>query len=111
MLVLLVGCSGGEPGTPEPSTADAPSAADAMGSSDDRGGALPEGAIRVGDDLHQVPIGVDAGGCPIYRLHSTRGAVVQAIFYRTASGAFTMDRKAAACPGPAGDDPAPPSGD
>ncbi len=58
---------------------------------------VPEGAIKVGDDLYQVPVGTDAGGCMQYRMFSQTKAVVAAIFYRAPSGEFTMDRSRADC--------------
>jgi hypothetical protein len=66
---------------------------------------VPPGAIAVGDDLYQVPIGDDEDGCPMFRLFSPTRMVVQAIFWRTPEGEFTMDRSEAACP-PPGESPA-----
>ncbi|MGH6896132.1 MAG: hypothetical protein ACREJ5_06255 [Geminicoccaceae bacterium] len=58
---------------------------------------LPPGAIEVGEDLYQVPIGEDENGCTMYRLHSRRMLVAQAISYRDARGGFTTDRREADC--------------
>ena len=60
-------------------------------------GALPAGAIEVGQDLYQVPIGRDADGCAIYRLYSPTRMVSQAISYRSRAGGFTIDRQEADC--------------
>ena len=59
---------------------------------------IPAGAIRVGQDLYQVPIGRDADGCAIYRLYSPTRLVSQAISYRSRDGGFTIDRQKADCP-------------
>jgi len=61
--------------------------------------ALPAGAIAVGPDLYQVPIGTDAEGCQMYRLHSPGRMVTQAIAWRRPDGSFTLDRREAACAG------------
>ena len=63
----------------------------------------PPGAIQIGDQLYQVPIGADDDGCPRYRLYSPTRLVAQAIYYRNAVGGFTLDRRQAACPGGAPD--------
>lgn len=60
---------------------------------------LPAGAIEVGPDLYQVPVGAD-DGCPMFRLHSPRGLVPQVISYRAVGGGFTTDRSEADCPPP-----------
>jgi hypothetical protein len=59
--------------------------------------ALPAGAIAVGPDLYQVPIGTDAEGCRMYRLHSPGRMVTQAIAWRRPDGSFTLDRREADC--------------
>ena len=64
----------------------------------------PPGAIRVGRDLYQVPIGADADGCQMYRLYSPTLLVTEAISYRSRAGGFTVDKRAAVC------DPAPSAG-
>lgn len=64
---------------------------------------LPAGAIQVGEDLYQVPIGTDDDGCPMFRLHSPTRMVAQAIYYRDATGGFTMNREDAACGSPTAD--------
>ena len=58
---------------------------------------VPAGAIAVGPDLFQVPIGTDAEGCPMYRLHAPGRMVTQAIAWRRPDGSFTLDRREAAC--------------
>ena len=64
---------------------------------------VPSGAIKVGDQLYQVPIGADDDGCPRYRLYSPTRLVAQAIYYRDQAGGFTSDGRQAACPGGARD--------
>jgi hypothetical protein len=59
----------------------------------------PRGAIEVGEDLYQVPIGTDDDGCPMFRMYSPTRLVAQAIYYRDAAGGFTMSRQEAACTG------------
>ena len=61
--------------------------------------ALPPGAIKIDDQLYQVPIGADDDGCARYRLHSPTKLVAQAIYYRDPAGGFTPDRRQAACSG------------
>jgi hypothetical protein len=63
----------------------------------------PPGAIPIGDQLYQVPIGADDDGCPRYRLYSPTRLVAQAIYYRDSAGGFTPDRHQAACVGGAPD--------
>jgi hypothetical protein len=58
---------------------------------------IPHGAIEVGEDLYQIPIGTDADGCPMFRMHSPAKLVAQAIYYRDAAGGFTMSKEEAAC--------------
>jgi hypothetical protein len=58
---------------------------------------VPPGAIPIGDQLYQVPIGADDDGCPRYRLYSPTKLVAQAIYYRDPAGGFTPDRRRAAC--------------
>ena len=58
---------------------------------------IPAGAIEVGQDLYQVPIGRDADGCAMYRLYSPTRMVSQAISYRSRDGGFTIDRQEADC--------------
>ncbi|MDF2780786.1 MAG: hypothetical protein K0S96_590, partial [Geminicoccaceae bacterium] len=77
---------------------DAPAAAP-HGGANPVAGALPAGAVQVGPDLYQVPVGADADGCPIFRLYSPTRLVSQGIAYRSRDGGFTADRRAAACPG------------
>lgn len=60
---------------------------------------IPAGAIEVGQDLYQVPIGRDADGCALYRLYSPTRMVSQAISYRRRDGSFTIDRREAGCQG------------
>ena len=61
--------------------------------------ALPPGAIKIDDQLYQVPIGADDDGCARYRLYSPTKVVAQAIYYRDPAGGFTPDRRRAACSG------------
>lgn len=58
---------------------------------------VPEGAIKIGDDTYQVPIGKDSDGCDRYRMFSQSKAVVAAIFYRDKDGNFTMDKSKVNC--------------
>jgi hypothetical protein len=90
--VLAQGC--GSPQAPVTGAEPAGAEADAPG--------LPPGAIRVGEDLYQVPVGEDETGCTMYRLHSQSLLVAQVISYRGAAGGFTTDRRKADCttPGP-----------
>jgi hypothetical protein len=60
-------------------------------------GEIPPGAIPIGGDLYQVPIGADDAGCPRYRLYSPTRLVAQVIYYRDRAGGFTTDRQQAAC--------------
>jgi hypothetical protein len=60
---------------------------------------VPPGAIQIGDQLYQVPIGADDDGCARYRLYSPAKLVAQAIYYRDPAGGFTPDRRRAACAG------------
>ena len=78
LVVALAGCATPPPAGPAPA-------------------ALPAGAVAVGPDLYQVPIGADAEGCPMYRLHSPTRMVTQAIAWRRPDGSFTLDRREAAC--------------
>jgi hypothetical protein len=85
--VLAQGC--GSPQAPVTQAEAAKAEADAPG--------LPPGAIRVGEDLYQVPLGEDEEGCTMYRLHSRSLLVAQVISYRLPAGGFTTDRRAADC--------------
>ncbi len=58
---------------------------------------LPPGAVPLGRDLYQVPIGADADGCQMYRLYSPTLMVAEVISYRSRDGGFTIDRRAAVC--------------
>ena len=60
---------------------------------------IPEGAIKIGDDIYQVPIGKDSDGCDTYRMFSQHKGVVAAIFYRAEDGTFTMDKSKVTCSG------------
>jgi hypothetical protein len=60
---------------------------------------LPAGAVAVGPDLYQVPIGEDSSGCTMYRLYSPGRLVSQGIAWRSRGGGFTSDRSAADCAG------------
>jgi hypothetical protein len=89
LLGSLAGC------TPPPAPPPSGSAAAGAASSGER--ALPQGAIAVGPDLYQVPIGTDAAGCQMYRLHAPGRMATQAIAWRRPDGSFTLDRREAAC--------------
>jgi hypothetical protein len=58
----------------------------------------PVGAIKIDEDLYQVPVGPDQGGCMQYTLWSRERAVVAVIWYRDREGGFTTDRAKADCP-------------
>lgn len=58
---------------------------------------VPPGAIPLGDELYQVPLGADHDGCPRYRLYSPTRLVAQVIYYRGLAGGFTTDRQQADC--------------
>ena len=94
LLGDLAGCTPPPPPAPPGPAATGPAATDSATTVDR---ALPAGAIAVGPDLYQVPIGADAEGCPMYRLHSPTRMVAQAIAWRRADGSFTLDRREAAC--------------
>lgn len=79
LLMLLVACNGG--GAPAKNLPPG----------------VPKGAIHVEGDLYMVPLGKKDGNCPMYRAHSTKGAAVMAIFYRTAEGKFVMDKSNVDC--------------
>ena len=64
---------------------------------------VPLGAIPIGDELYQVPIGADDDGCPRYRLYSPTRLVAQVIYYRNPAGGFTTDRQQADCASGASD--------
>ncbi len=57
--------------------------------------APPPGAIRVGEDLYQVPLGKDADGYPRFTLWSRTRAVITVIWYPDGEGGFTTDRSRA----------------
>jgi hypothetical protein len=64
---------------------------------DQEGPHLPLGAIRVGEELYQIPIDADDDGCPRFRMYSPTKLVTQAIYYRDAVGGFTASKEEAAC--------------
>jgi hypothetical protein len=64
---------------------------------DEAASEVPPGAIPIGHELYQVPIGADDDGCPRYRLYSPTRLVAQVIYYRDAGGGFTTDRRQADC--------------
>lgn len=64
---------------------------------DQAAGDVPGGAIRVGEQLYQVPIGADDDGCPMFRMYSPTKLVPQVIYYRDAAGGFTASKQEAAC--------------
>lgn len=61
------------------------------------GNSIPSDAIPVGKDQYMVPIGNDGTKCQMYRMYSPSHAVVAAIFFKTASGSFVIDRAKADC--------------
>jgi hypothetical protein len=67
------------------------------GAGQERRSGVPPGAIEVGDQLYQVPIGHGDDGCPMYRLYSPSRLVSQVISYRAVGGGFTTDRRRADC--------------
>ena len=100
VLAIIGGLAGCAPPTlplPVPTATGSPSAADQKPPASTAGEALPAGAIAVGPDLYQVPIGEDAAGCVMYRLYSPTAMVAQAIAWRRPDGSFTLDRREAAC--------------
>jgi hypothetical protein len=78
--------------------ADSPGARSTSGGIADTAAGIPAGAIPIGDELYQVPIGADDDGCPRYRLYSPTRLVAQVIYYRDPAGGFTTQRQNAACP-------------
>lgn len=85
-------------------TVQAPAAGSTSGVAADRMAAdLPGGAIPVGEQLYQVPIGEDDDGCPMFRLYSPTELVPQVIYYRDVAGGFTTDKQEADCAGRAPD--------
>ena len=98
---LVVGCwlCGTLGSCTRPHDSGAPQRADRTGAASSAPSAaeIPAGAIEVGPDLYQVPIGRDADGCAMYRLYSPTRMVSQAIFYRGRDGGFTIDRQEADC--------------
>ena len=65
---------------------------------------VPADAIAVSPDLYMRPMGVDDDGCPVFQPWSPTLMVVQALHWRAADGAFTLDRDEADCPATAVDD-------
>jgi hypothetical protein len=81
-------------------TAPPPAATSSFGSGADQAQSkVPPGAIRIDDQLYQVPIGADDDGCLRYRLYSPTRLVAQVIYYRDPAGGFTTDRRQADCAG------------
>ena len=101
VLAIIGGLAGCAPPTPPlsvpPTATGSPPAADQKTPAAPAGEALPAGAIAVGPDLYQVPVGEDAAGCVMYRLYSPTAMVAQAIAWRRPDGSFTLDRREAAC--------------
>jgi hypothetical protein len=77
--------------------ARAPGVGSSAGGIADEAAEVPPGAIPIGDELYQVPIGADDDGCPRYRLYSPTRLVAQVIYYRGPAGGFTTDRQQAEC--------------
>jgi len=82
--IALQGCGAQAPGAGRGGIADAATE-------------IPAGAIPIGDELYQVPIGAGDDGCPRYHLYSPTRLVAQVIYYRGRGGGFTIDRQDAAC--------------
>lgn len=59
--------------------------------------AVPDNAIKVGDEYYMVPLAEPVQGCQAYRPFSPIRRVQQALHYRTADGRFVMDRGLAVC--------------
>ena len=79
-------------------TAQAPAAGSTSRAAADQGAAdVPRGAIQVGEQVYQVPIGEDDDGCPMFRMYSPTKLVAQVISYRDAAGGFTTSKREAAC--------------
>ena len=98
---LVVGCwlCGALGGCTRPHDSGAAQGADRTGAASGAPSAaeIPAGAIEVGRNLYQVPIGRHADGCAMYRLYSPTRMVSQAISYRSRDGRFTIDRQEADC--------------
>ena len=85
--ITLQGCGAHAPGP----------AANSGGVADETTAEVPAGAIPIGDELYQVPIGADDEGCPRYRLYSPTRLVAQVVYYRDSAGGFTTNPRQAAC--------------
>ena len=58
---------------------------------------IPEGAIKVEDDLYYVPIEKDNRGCMMYRSYSVHNATYAVIMYRDVSGKFPSNSRLTNC--------------
>lgn len=58
---------------------------------------LSDQAIKIGDDLYYIPIGVDQDGCMTYQLYSESMMVSQVITYRNKDGIFTTSKNSKNC--------------
>jgi hypothetical protein len=84
--------------------AQPPAAGSTSGVAADQAAAdVPRGAIQVGEQVYQVPIGEDDDGCPMFRMYSPTKLVAQVISYRDAAGGFTTNRQEAVCASGASD--------
>jgi hypothetical protein len=59
--------------------------------------AIPNGAVRIGEDLYMAPLTAKIDGCPAFRQWSPTKLVTQAIYYRGKGGGFVLDRAQANC--------------
>ena len=63
--------------------------------------ALPDGTVQTGKNTFMIPLDeVDPDGCQGYRMHAPGRLVAQVIYYRQASGKFTVNKMDAACHAP-----------
>ncbi len=63
--------------------------------------ALPDGTVQTGKNTFMIPLDeIDSDGCQGYRMHAPGRLVAQVIYYREASGKFTVNKMDAACHAP-----------
>lgn len=59
---------------------------------------LPDGTVQTGENTFMIPLQEkDADGCQGYRMHAPGRLVAQVIYYRQASGEFTVNKMDVAC--------------
>lgn len=87
-LLTATGCSGND--TPE--RADRPDAPPPPEATSEA--RLPEGAVKVGEDLYMIPVGVTEDGYHQYTPHTTAPdrVVTTLIHYPDGEGGFTPDK-------------------